>query len=397
MARAVPAQRRPGTSFAVETSTGARWTTGPGAPEFVIHTADVETWRHLLRARSYAVARAFVENVFEIHGDMLAAVRWWLARQQPAAWSVMAKAASLLNVETHLQSWARAKQNIAFHYDRSNEFYQQFLDRRMVYSSAYFTDPSVGLDDAQLAKLDHVLGKLDLKPDEHVLDIGCGWGALVLRAAERFNARATGCTLSDRQFEYAVGAVRKAGATGRVRIEAVDYRQVRGRFDKIASIGMYEHVGRHRLGEYFSTLASLMPPDGLLLNSGIARPETTHDDDTTMFLRRFVFPGGEIPCLADVIRAAEDAGLEVLDVENLRIHYAMTCAHWVNRLQQHRDACLHLVDARTYRTWLLYLAGSAINFERGDEALYHILFAKRHAGIPHHLTRRYIYWNNGAL
>ena len=166
---------------------------------------------------------------------------------------------------------------------------------------------------------------------------------------------------------------------------------MRGPFDKIASIGMYEHVGRHRLGEYFRTLASLMSPGSLLLNSGIARPETTHDDGTTMFLRRYVFPGGEIPRLAEVIRAAESAGLEVLDVENLRIHYGLTCAHWVRRLQEHREACLDLVDPRTYRTWLLYLAGSAINFEAGDEDLYHILFARRQTGVPHHLTRRYMY------
>lgn len=390
MAAARSGPNWPTASFAVETASGARWTMGSGAPKFVIRTADVGAWRHLLRSRSYAVAKAFVENAFEIQGDILAAVRWWLARQSSASSFVMT-ASNLLNVETYLQSRSRAKQNIAFHYDRSNEFYQQFLDRRMVYSSAYFTDPSVSLDDAQVAKLDHILRKLDLKPDEYFLDIGCGWGALVVHAAERFNARATGCTLSARQFEYATQAIGRACIADRARIEAIDYRQVRGPFDKIASIGMYEHVGRHRLRQYFTKLASLMPPDGRLLNSGIARPETTRDDDTTTFLRRYVFPGGEIPCLADVIRAAEDAGLEVIDVENLRIHYGMTCAHWVNRLQEHREACLDLVDERTYRTWLLYLAGSAINFERGDEELYQILFAKRGRGPTPRLTRQYMY------
>jgi cyclopropane-fatty-acyl-phospholipid synthase len=153
-----------------------------------------------------------------------------------------------------------------------------------------------------------------------------------------------------------------------------------GEFDKIASIGMYEHVGRRRLQAYFTTLARLLKPRGLLLNSGVARPAVSEDDDTTLFLRRFVFPGGELPYLADVVAAAERAGLEVLDIENLRQHYARTCAEWVKRLQAHRTECLALVDAATHRTWLLYLAGAAASFGRADIELYQVLFAKR-AGL----------------
>jgi cyclopropane-fatty-acyl-phospholipid synthase len=285
----------------------------------------------------------------------------------------------------------RARRNIEFHYDRSNDFYEQFLDRRLEYSAAYFANPSESLDDAQLAKLDYTLRKLDLQPGERFLDIGCGWGALVLYAAQRFGARATGCTLSRRQFEYASKSLREAGMSDCATIELTDYRLLQGSFDKIASIGMYEHVGRHRLGEYFATVRNLMAPDALVLNAGIARPQTAVDGDGTTFLRRFVFPGGEIPYLTDLIHAAESAGLEVLDVENLRYHYALTCARWVSRLQERRDTCLSLVDAKTYRTWLLYLAGSAVSFERGESELYQILFARRHEGAPHRLTRDYMY------
>jgi cyclopropane-fatty-acyl-phospholipid synthase len=140
---------------------------------------------------------------------------------------------------------------------------------------------------------------------------------------------------------------------------------------------MYAHVGRHRLEQYFSTLSRLLEPHGLMLNSGIARPATSGDDDTTLFVRRFVFPGGELPYLSEIVAAAERAGLEVIRIENLRRHYALTCAAWVRRLQAHREQCLRLVDARTYRTWLLYLAAAAASFDRGDLELYHILFAHR--------------------
>ena len=382
---------RPTTSFAVETRTGARWIVASGTPQFVVRTADVNAWRRLLESSLYAAAKAFVEGTFEIEGDILAAVRWWYARHRPANSSLITRIATRLSVESWIQSRRRARRNIEFHYDRSNEFYEQFLDRHLEYSAAYFANPSQSLDDAQLAKLDYTLRKLDLQAGERFLDIGCGWGALILHAARRFGARATGCTLSTRQFEYASKSLERAGVAGRATIELRDYRLLRGAFNKLASIGMYEHVGRRRLDQYFTTLRNLMAPDALLLNSGIARPETVVDDDATTFVHRFVFPGGELPYLTEVIRAGERAGLEVLDVENLRYHYALTCARWVARLQERRDTCLSLVDAKTYRTWLLYLAGSVISFERGDSELYQILFAKRHEGAPHRLTRDYIY------
>ncbi len=378
-------------SFAVHTRTGKAWHVGPDAAAFVLRVPDVAYWHRLLKSDAYHLATAFIDGVFEIDGDVPAAIRWWRAQhgRDGASWTV--KAALRLRLEPWFQTRRRARRNIEFHYDRSNEFYEQFLDRRFIYSSAYFTDPSVSLDEAQLAKLDHIVRKLDIEAGERFLDIGCGWGALVMHAAERGRATAVGCTLSRRQYEFATNQVRTRNLTGRVAIENRDYRTLAGTFDKIASIGMYEHVGRRRLTEYFGTLAGLMAPDGLLLNSGIARPETVSDDAATLFLHRFVFPGGEIPYLADVVRAAESAGLEVLDVENQRHHYALTCAKWVERLQQRRAACVALVGAETYRTWVLYLAGSVVSFERGESELYQILFGKQRAGAPRHWTRDYMY------
>jgi cyclopropane-fatty-acyl-phospholipid synthase len=384
-------RRNASPSFAVETRNGSRSSVGTGTPQFIVRTADAGAWQRLLESSLYDVAKAFVDGTFEIEGDVLAAVRWWYGRPQQAAAPAIPRMLRRLSLESWIQSRRRARRNIEFHYDRSNQFYAQFLDRRLVYSAAYFTDSSESLDHAQLAKLDYTLRKLDVQPGDEFLDIGCGWGALVLEAAQRFGATATGCTLSARQFEHASRLLREAGLAERARIELLDYRRLHGSFDKIASIGMYEHVGRHRLGQYFATLHKLMAPGALLLNSGIARPESVGDDDGTAFLRRFVFPGGEIPYLSDVIRTAESAGLEVLDVESLRYHYGLTCAHWVRRLQARRDACLSFVDARTYRIWLLYLAASAISFERGESELYQILFGKRQDGAPHRLTRNYMY------
>ncbi|HEY7291030.1 MAG TPA: cyclopropane-fatty-acyl-phospholipid synthase family protein [Vicinamibacterales bacterium] len=378
-------------TFVVQTDVGRRWTVGGGPAEFVIRVSDEAAWQRLSNAGPYEAAKSFVDGRFDIDGDMLAAARWWYGRSRAHDFSMFDKLKAWLRAAPRFQTLQHARRNIEFHYDRSNEFYQQFLDQQMVYSSAYFADSSVSLDGAQTAKLDYVVRKLDLQPNERFLDVGCGWGALVIHAAWHRYATAVGCTLSARQFNYASRAVRELGMAGRATIELRDYRTQTGRFEKIASIGMYEHVGRRRLGEYFGSLAKLLMPDGLLLNSGIARSETVHDDGATEFLQRFVFPGGEIPYLTQVIRAAENAGFEVLDIENMRRHYAMTCARWVKRLQERRQACLSLIDATTYRTWLLYLAGSAVSFDLGQSELYQILFGKRSDSAPRRLTRRYMY------
>lgn len=369
-------------AYSIEPQTGHRRHVGTGPEAFIVHVKDEATWERLSHGSAYGLATAFVNGDFDVEGDFVAAVRWAHAHLAQGASAWIAKLLLRLHAEPWIQTKGRARRNIQFHYDRSNRFYQQFLDRRMLYSAAYFSTPTMSLDDAQLAKLDLICRKLDVRRGESFLDVGCGWGALVMHAAERHGASAVGCTVSSQQFEFATAEVVSRHLTDRVVVANCDYRTVTGEFDKIASIGMYEHVGRRRMEEYFGTLAQRLKPNGLLLNSGVARPAAAEDDDTTLFLERFVFPGAELPYLADVIAAAEQVGLEVLDVDNMRRHYALTCAAWVSRLQAHRDACLALVDAATYRTWLLYLAGAAASFERADIELYQILFKKRHDGTP---------------
>lgn len=366
---------------------------GAGPPAFRVLAADRKAFERFWRAGTYTAAMAFVRGDIDVQGDLVAAVGMHLAA--PANWRHLVRALGALlapaRLETFFQTRARAAANIRRHYDCSNEFYEQFLDPRMVYSCAYFEDASTPLAAAQLAKLDHICRKLDIHRGETFLDIGCGWGALVVHAAERYGAVSSGCTLSQRQFDYAEALAHSSPAAGHISILEVDYRDLHGRYDKIASVGMFEHVGRRRLGAYFRKVEALLASGGLFLNHGIIRPQTEEDSTEMMFLRRNVFPGGELAHLAGVVREAETAGFEVLDVENLRPHYALTCRAWVRRLQENAAGCLRAVDAERYRTWLLYLAASSHFFATGQIAVYQILMAKRSSPQGRRLTRDYMY------
>jgi cyclopropane-fatty-acyl-phospholipid synthase len=261
----------------------------------------------------------------------------------------------------------------------------------MVYSCAYFKDAHQCLEEAQLRKLGHICRKLDLHEGETFLDVGCGWGGLITYAAEDYGVLSTGCTLSAEQFNFASRRVADRALGSKVRIELSDYRDMEGAFDKAASVGMFEHVGRRRLRHYFEALHRLLRPGGLLLNHGITRPESVTDGPETLFVRRKVFPGGEIPRLSEVISVAERAGFEVLDVENLRPHYGLTCRAWVRRLQENITQCLREVDPSVYRTWLLALAASAGCFEDGRLNVNQVLLYKPGDPADRPFTREYVY------
>lgn len=360
----------------------ARALSSAHAPSFRVHGAAEAGFE---RADIYSAALSFVRGDLEIEGDLKAAIRWKLANPGSPAQRLRAAAITrlaALGLEHWFQTSARARTNITFHYDRCNDFYASFLDRRLVYSCAYFARPGVSLEAAQEAKLDLICRKLAVTRGEKFLDIGCGWGALVRHAADQYGAEAQGCTLSENQAEYA--------RAGGLRVTVADYRAMESTFSKIASVGMFEHVGRKRLPAYFRTVHSLLAPDGLFLNHGIVRPGGSKDGPETVFLRRHVFPGSELAYLGDVIAAAESAGFEVLDVENLRPHYGLTCTHWIERLQHNRERGLRAVSAESWRTWLLYLAASAVSFEDGGTDVCQILLSKR--GNPRRpFTREYIY------
>jgi cyclopropane-fatty-acyl-phospholipid synthase len=367
---------------------------GSGQPAFSVEAPNKRFWRSIQRSGTYAMARAFVEGKIEIEGDLVAAVRWWLAHRSFGLADLLVTALSRLSLsrlEGIFQSRGRAARNIRFHYDRLVEFYKCFLDESLVYSCAYFQRPSDSLEHAQISKLEHICRKLELKPGDRFLDIGCGWGALPLHAAKRHGGESVGCTLSDRQFEFAQDRVLREGWAESVHVFQSDYRDLKGSFTKIASVGMFEHVGRRRLPEYFSRVSALLEPDGLFLNHGIIRPQKVNDGPESVFLRRHVFPGGELAHLSDVVLAAEEAGFEVLDIENLRPHYALTCREWVSRLQLRRPLAMRLAGVEVYRTWLLYLAASSASFEAGHTDVYQCLMSKRGSKRSRHLTRIHMY------
>ncbi len=364
------------------------------APGFALRATGPDERRRLASGDVNSFALAYLDGRIDIEGDVFAALRELAARQRGGLRQRLATALARLWrfwPESWYQSRARARRNVLFHYDHEPEFYRQFLDDKLVYSCAYFQRPDMSIDEAQLAKLDYICRKLDLKPGERFLDVGCGFGALVVHAAGRYGARAAGCTLSPRQFEITARTLAEHGLQTTASVELADYRDLDGSFDKIASVGMVEHVGVHRLHRYFSKIHGLLAREGLFLNHGITRPERVSPGAEWLFLRQRVFPGGELPHLGELLRAAGRAGFEVLDVEDLRPHYARTCRAWVERLLAHEQACRKLVGGAIHRTWVLYLAASALNFEAGLTEIHQVLLAKRSSPGPRRWTRAYMY------
>ncbi len=286
---------------------------------------------------------------------------------------------------------------IAFHYDVSNEFYRLWLDDEMVYSCAYFINPSETLEQAQRNKLDHICRKLRLKTGERLLDIGCGWGALICWAAKNYGVEAHGITLSKAQFEYAQTKIYDLRLEKQVTVELRDYRDLPAHalYDKVSSVGMFEHVGLKNLPVYFRAVDRVLKPGGLFLNHGITDNETETGKRKTVgteFIQRYVFPDGELDCVSNVQREMELNGFEISDVEALRPHYAMTLRHWVRRLEARRAEALSHVSEARYRVWRLYMAGCAVQFENGAIGVYQILASKRGGGLPAlPLTRADIY------
>ena len=294
-------------------------------------------------------------------------------------------------------SKARDLAAIRFHYDVGNEFYSLWLDRRLTYSCAYFETPASTLDDAQEAKLDLICRKLRLEPGMRLLDIGCGWGSLVQFAAERYGAEATGITLSAAQAEWAASEIGRRGLEDRATVAIRDYRDLDGlgTFDAVASVGMFEHVGRERLAEYFGAALQALRPGGPFLNHGIAttassgglRPRWLRFSDGG-FVGRYVFPDGELVTVEDATGFARRVGFELTDVQSLRPHYALTLKAWVERLETSYDRARELVDEEVYRTWRIYMAASRRGFEDGTLDVAELLLARPDVHSPAHLPLR---------
>jgi cyclopropane-fatty-acyl-phospholipid synthase len=279
-------------------------------------------------------------------------------------------------VAGHRHSLARDRAAVRHHYDVSNEFYELVLGPSMVYSCAYFSDTGDSLEEAQTRKLDRICQKLRLAPGDRLLDIGCGWGSLVLHAAEHYGARAVGVTLSEPQARLARERARASGVEDRVDIRVTDYRELAdGPFDKIASVGMYEHVGRSELERYLRTVAALLRPGGLFLNHGIARLNS-EPPRSASFITSYVFPDGDLHPVAELLSSLQPAGLELRDTESLREHYPLTLRRWAANLHAHEDSAIEMVGAERVRVWQLYMLASAVAFEAGEITVHQVLTAR---------------------
>jgi len=344
-----------------------------------------------------AVAEAYLREAFDVEGDMVAAFELAdILAAQTRAWTRTLSIVGLLRRLPNFrakssQEQARAarlngaknspgrdRHAIRFHYDVSNDFYALWLDPRMVYSCAYFENPDADLEQAQLRKLDLICRKLDLKPGERLLDIGSGWGGLLIHAATHYGVNADGVTLSENQLQWTRRLIEEHHLQDRVTVRLADYRELKREevYDKAVSVGMVEHVGRKNLALYFQQVSGLLKPGGLFLNHGIGRGSVPWVDESEGFIGRYVFPDSDLAPIATMLAAAEGTGLEIRDVDSLREHYALTLRHWVRRLESRHAEALHEVGETTYRVWRLYMAGSAHNFELGSLSIYQSLLAK---------------------
>jgi cyclopropane-fatty-acyl-phospholipid synthase len=374
-----------------------------------------------------SLGEAFIYGDFDIEGNMLAAFTLFnvifgrdltlrevasLARELlllPADGPARPIGRGRAQLSGAVHSRARDRAAIQYHYDVGNEFYALWLDRYMQYSCGYFPTGQEDLDTAQERKLEHICRKLRLQPGERVLDIGCGWGGLARYAAEKFGVQVVGVTLSEKQAAYANEQIARAGLADRAEVHLQDYRDLHDEsFDKLVSVGMFEHVGRSQLPDYFAQAHRLLKPGGLFLNHGIASwPGSEHTPSKLngpthwladrilgeqSFSRSYIFPDGELEPVSEVNLLAERAGFEVRDVENLREHYARTLRRWVQRLEKRRAEAIRLTDEVTYRTWRLYMTAAAYGFDTAHTTVNQSLLAKPdHGHIDLPLSRADLY------
>ncbi len=359
---------------------------GAADARLVVHLHALSALAHLARGQVGRLAQDYVEHRLDLQGSMR---------------DLMATAAQLIGadptgVESGLLAWWRElarrsrslkrhkpevdARQVQFHYDVSDDFYALWLEPRRVYSCAYWRSPDADLAAAQEAKLDHVCRKLMLAPGQRFLDIGAGWGGLLLWAAEHYGVQATGITLSRNQHAHVSRLIEQRKLAGRVQMQLLDYRALPEDqpWDRIASIGMFEHVGRAQLPTYFAKIRCLLRPGGLLMNHGITAGGTRNAQlgaGIGDFIERYIFPGGELLHLSHVLQVMADAGLEALDVENLRPHYARTLWAWSDALESQLEAARQVSADSVVRAYRLYLAGSAMSFEQGWISLHQMLAA----------------------
>jgi len=281
----------------------------------------------------------------------------------------------------------KSKMNVAHHYDLSDELYNLFLDPKKQYSCAYFKNENETLEDAQNNKIQHIIKKLNIQPNQKILDIGCGWGSLAIDIAKSTNCEVTGITLSENQFTYCVKKVKALDMENQVRFKLVDYRELNEKFDRIVSIGMFEHVGRKFYKRFFKQIENLLTDNGVSLIHTIGSVNSPRDPHP--WVTKYIFPGGYTPSLSEITTPLEKVGLIVSDIEVLKLHYSHTLRHWKENCIKNKAQIIEIFDERFFRMWEFYLTGCEIAFKWGDQVVYQLQLTKSYTSTP--ITRDYIY------
>ena len=369
-----------------------------GWPDVALRFHDKKAERRIVTNPNLGMPEAYMDGSVTVEEgdiwDLIMLVRRnapWEAGAEVGARKPLARAGEwLLSRADQVNGIGRSRQNVAHHYDLSNDFYRLWLDEDMQYSCAYWPEEGMTLEEAQTAKKAHIAAKLALEPGQRVLDIGCGWGGTALYLASLMDIRVHGITLSTEQLALAKERAEKAGVADRVTFELVDYRDLAARepesFDRVVSIGMFEHVGQPNFETYFACVRKLMKADGVALIHTIGR--FGGPGATDAFTRKYIFPGGYIPALSETLVASEKTKLIHSDIETLRLHYGYTLRAWYERVVTQKDKVVAMYDERFYRMWIFYLAGAAAAFEGGGMCNYQIQFVRERRALP--LSRDYM-------
>lgn len=361
---------------------------GAGEPSFTIIFKNEKTVNSIFTKGSMGFAEEYQSGNIDIDGDFQQLVRLGIHPQfQNIKLSLGTKMSIFMNHLSSRNTLKGSAKNIAHHYDLGNDFYRLYLDESMTYSCAYYKNQDDTLEDAQRQKYEHICRKLQLKQGETLVDIGCGWGGMLLYAARRYGIQGLGCTLSAHQAEYAKRRVMEEGLEKSITILQEDYRNIKGQFDKFVSIGMFEHVGKRLISTFMEKTKALLKQGGIGLLHTIGKERDTPFDPWTM---KYIFPGGYLPTLDHVLRTMGEIGLVPIDMENLRLHYAATLDEWAKRFEANVEKIEKMFSQRLVRTWRMYLRGSAAAFRWGDIRLYQILFTN---GLNNSLpwTREHLY------
>ncbi|WP_375421251.1 class I SAM-dependent methyltransferase [uncultured Sphingomonas sp.] len=373
----------------------------PDFPDVTLRFADRGVAGRIVRNPALAAGELYMDGRMIVEdGDILDLVRLLTANDKwekgqnnlEPSWFVRSVGSIKHRVDRYNME-RRSKRNVAHHYDLSARLYDLFLDADRQYSCAYYTDPTNTLEQAQQDKLAHIAAKLAIRPGMRVLDIGCGWGGLALYLHDKLGCEVVGVTLSEEQIKIARDRAAAKGVADKVTFELIDYRRIEGQFDRIVSVGMFEHVGPPQYRTFLRKCRDLLTPDGVLLIHTIGRlggPGVTDD-----FTTKYIFPGGYNPALSEIIRANEGLRMFPTDVEVLRLHYALTLKQWYARTVAAKDAIVALYDERFYRMWTFYLAGAAMAFENGGLCNYQVQFSRSRTELP--ITRDYMFEGEQAL